>query len=184
LPPRLHSSGRDRGADEPRWWKAAMSEQTMSSGYTVTSGRANSRRGVASATTVLVSRRESFNAAHQLRDPELSEAENRRLYGKCANLHGHNYVLEVVVRGEIDQTTGYVLDLKELSNVISKRIVEDVDHRNLNTDVPWLEGVNPTAENLALAFWERLRSGVPTGSLWSVRLWETDKNWAEVGERV
>jgi len=141
------------------------------------------RRTVTSSTTVLVSRRETFNAAHQLRDPGLSEAENRRLYGKCANLHGHNYVLEVVVAGEIDPATGYVLDLKQLSDVISSRIIEDVDHRNLNTDVPWLEGLIPTAENLAAAFWDRMRSELPAGSLRSVRLWETDKNWAEVGER-
>ena len=137
-----------------------------------------------SATTVLVSRRESFNAAHQLRDPGLSETENRRLFGKCADLHGHNYTVEVVVAGEIDQTTGYVFDLKTLSDVISRRIIEDVDHCNLNTDVPWLEGVIPTAENLAAAFWERIRSELPSGSLRSVRVWETDKNWAEVGERV
>jgi 6-pyruvoyltetrahydropterin/6-carboxytetrahydropterin synthase len=141
------------------------------------------RRTVTSSTTALVSRRETFNAAHQLRDLGLSEAENRQLYGKCANLHGHNYVLEVVVAGEIDQATGYVVDLKQLSDVISSRIIEDVDHRNLNTDVPWLEGLIPTAENLAAAFWERMRSELPAGSLRSVRLWETDKNWAEVGER-
>ena len=137
---------------------------------------------VASSTTVLVSRRESFNAAHQLHDPTLSGAENERLFGKCANLHGHNYVLEVVVAGQIDQATGYVLDLKELSDVISRRIIQDVDHRNLNTDVAWLEGRIPTAENLALAFWERIRSELPQGALHSVRLWETDKNWAEVSD--
>jgi 6-pyruvoyltetrahydropterin/6-carboxytetrahydropterin synthase len=142
------------------------------------------RRAVSISTTVLVSRRESFNAAHQLRDPGLSEAENRRLYGKCVNLHGHNYVLEVVVAGEIDQTTGYVLDMKQLSDVMSKRILEDVDHHNLNTDIPWLEGLIPTAENLAVAFWERIRSELPAGSLRSVRVCETDKNWAEVGERA
>ena len=137
-----------------------------------------------SSTTVLVSRRESFNAAHQLRDPGLSDDENQRLFGKCANLHGHNYVLEVVVAGEIDQTTGYVLDLKHLSDVICRVIIQDVDHRNLSTDVPWLEGLIPTAENLAVAFWERLRSELPGGSLRSVRLWETEKNWAEVGDQV
>jgi 6-pyruvoyltetrahydropterin/6-carboxytetrahydropterin synthase len=135
------------------------------------------------STTVLVSRRESFNAAHELRNPELSEADNRRLYGKCANLHGHNYVLEVVVAGAIDPTTGYVLDLKRLSDVISKQIIEDVDHRNLNADVPWLEGLIPTAENLAVAFWDRLATELPDGSLRTVRIWETEKNWAEVGER-
>ena len=135
-----------------------------------------------SSTTVLVSRRESFNAAHQLRDPGLSEDENQRLFGKCANLHGHNYVLEVVVAGEVQQATGYVLDLKQLSDVICQRVIQDVDHRNLNTDVPWLEGRIPTAENLALAFWERISSELPDGLLRSVRLWETDKNWAEVGD--
>jgi 6-pyruvoyltetrahydropterin/6-carboxytetrahydropterin synthase len=142
------------------------------------------RDAMTSSTTVLVSRRESFNAAHQLRDPGLSDEENQRRFGKCANLHGHNYVLEVVVAGQIDQATGYVFDLKQLSDVISRRVIEDVDHRNLNTDVPWLEGRIPTAENLALAFWDRVRSELPEGLLRSVRLWETDKNWAEVGDHV
>ena len=135
-----------------------------------------------SSATVLVSRREAFNAAHQLRDPSLSDEENQRIFGKCANLHGHNYVLEVVVAGQIDQATGYVLDLKRLSEVISRRVIDDVDHRNLNTDVPWLEGLIPTAENLAVAFWQRIGSELPEGTLRSVRLWETDKNWAEVGD--
>jgi 6-pyruvoyltetrahydropterin/6-carboxytetrahydropterin synthase len=142
------------------------------------------RNAASSSTTVLVSRRESFNAAHQLRDPALSDEENQRLFGKCANLHGHNYVLEVVVAGQVDQVTGYVMDLKQLSDVIDRQIIQEVDHRNLNTDVPWLEGRIPTAENLALAFWERVRSELPDGVLRSVRLWETDKNWAEVGDHV
>ena len=134
--------------------------------------------------TVLVGRRESFNAAHQLYDPALSDDENRRLFGKCVNLHGHNYVLEVVVAGEVDPATGYVLDLKSLSDVICSRVIRDVDHRNLNTDVPWLKGRIPTTENLAQAFWERLRPELPDGLLRSVRVWETDKNWAEVGDQA
>jgi 6-pyruvoyltetrahydropterin/6-carboxytetrahydropterin synthase len=134
--------------------------------------------------TALVGRRESFNAAHQLYDPDLSEGENRRLFGKCANIHGHNYVVEVVVAGEIDPATGYVLDLKVLSDVITRQIIRDVDHRNLNTDVWWLKGRIPTAENLAQAFWERLEPELPGGLLRSVRLWETDKNWAEVGDQA
>jgi 6-pyruvoyltetrahydropterin/6-carboxytetrahydropterin synthase len=141
-------------------------------------------RVMATPPTVLVSRRESFNAAHQLRNPALSDEENQQTFGKCANVHGHNYVLEVVVAGQIDQATGYVLDLKELSDVVSRRVIQDVDHRNLNTDVPWLEGRIPTAENLAVAFWERIRSELPEEMLLSVRLWETDKNWAEVGDRI
>jgi 6-pyruvoyltetrahydropterin/6-carboxytetrahydropterin synthase len=135
----------------------------------------------AAATTVLVSRREAFNAAHQLSDPRLSDDENERLFGKCARLHGHNYVLEVVVGGQLDPSTGYVLDLKRLADIIDRCVIRDVDHRNLNTDVPWLEGRIPTAENLALACWERIRPELPEGSLRSVRVWETDKNWAEVG---
>ena len=143
-----------------------------------------SSTGIVAAVDVLVSRRDTFNAAHELRDPGLSDEENQRVFGKCANLHGHNYVLEVVVAGEIDAATGYVLDLKHLAEVMSRRVIADVDHRNLNSDVPWLEGIIPTAENLALAFWERMRSELPAGSLRTVRVWETDKNWAEVGERA
>lgn len=131
--------------------------------------------------TVLVGRRESFNAAHQLYDPDLSEAENRRLFGKCVNLHGHNYVVEVVVGGEISPATGYVMDLKLLSAVMTRQVIQDVDHRNLNTDVWWLKGRVPTAENLAQAFWERIEPELPEGLLRLVRVWETDKNWAEVG---
>jgi 6-pyruvoyltetrahydropterin/6-carboxytetrahydropterin synthase len=132
--------------------------------------------------TVLVSRRESFNAAHQLRDPALSDEENRRLFGKCVNLHGHNYVLEVVVAGKIDDASGYVWDLKELSDLVCRLIIDDVDHSNLNTDVSWLAGRIPTAENLAMACWERLQPELPGGLLRSVRVSETEKNWAEVGD--
>lgn len=130
----------------------------------------------------LVSRRETFNAAHQLRDPRLSDDENRGRFGKCAGLHGHNYALDVVVAGKIDSATGYVMDLKQLSDIIDRQIIRDVDHRNLNADVPWLDGVIPTAENLAVTFWERLQAGLPDGVLRSVRVSETDKNWAEVGD--
>jgi GTP cyclohydrolase IA len=127
----------------------------------------------------VVSRREAFNAAHQLYDPRRSEDENRRLFGKCAGVHGHNYVLEVTVGGDVDASTGYVIDLKVLSDLIGREIIEHVDHRNLNTDVPWLAGRIPTAENLAAAFWERLEPYLPAGALRTVRVWETEKNWAE-----
>ena len=128
---------------------------------------------------VLVSRRESFNAAHQLYDPALSDEQNRDVFGKCMNLHGHNYMLDVAVAGEIDPQTGYVMDLKKLSDLVCKEIIQHVDHRNLNTDVPWLTGRIPTAENLAVAFWDRLEPQMPAGTLRAVRVWETDKNWAE-----
>ena len=135
-----------------------------------------------SPVSVLVSRRESFNAAHQLRDPHLSDSENQRLFGKCVNMHGHNYVLDVVVAGKIDAATGYVIDLKQLSDVVCRQIIEEVDHRNLNTDVPWLEGVIPTAENLALTFWDGSSPSFPAGACGRSGCGETDKNWAEVGD--
>jgi 6-pyruvoyltetrahydropterin/6-carboxytetrahydropterin synthase len=160
-------------------WRVALAYREVTEAVPDVVGRA----AATIATSVVISRRESFNAAHELRNPDLSEAENQRLYGKCANLHGHNYVLEVEVEGPIDPRTGYVFDLKRLSDVISRRIIEDVDHRNLNTDVPWLEGLIPTAENLAVAFLKRLRTELPEGLLRRVRVWETDKNWAEVRER-
>ena len=150
----------------------------------LTDARAAVANGAGAKSVVRVSRRESFSAAHQLRDPRLSEDENQRLFGKCVNLHGHNYVLEVVVAGEVDPARGYVIDLKDLSDLICRRIIEQVDHRNLNTDVSWLKGRIPTAENLATSFWERLRPELPDGLLRSVRLWETDKNWAQVGETI
>jgi 6-pyruvoyltetrahydropterin/6-carboxytetrahydropterin synthase len=126
-----------------------------------------------------VSRRESFNAAHQLYAADLSESENRRLFGKCTNLHGHNYVLEVIVTGEVDPATGYVMDLKRLSDLVCQEIIEHVDHRNLNTDVPWLAGRIPTAENLAVAFWDRLKPHLQSGTRLCVKVWETEKTWVE-----
>ena len=126
-----------------------------------------------------ISRREGFNAAHQLYDATLSEDENRRLYGKCVNLHGHNYALEVMVAGAIDPASGYLMDLKRLSDLMTREVIDHVDHRNLNTDVTWLRDRMPTAENLALAFWERLCPHLPEGSLHAVRVYETEKNWAE-----
>lgn len=131
---------------------------------------------------VRISRREGFNAAHQLWDPARSEEDNRRLYGKCVNLHGHNYAVEVIVAGDLDRSTGYVMDLKRLADLINSQIIDQVDHRNLNTDVTWLRDRIPTAENLALAFWERLRPHLPDGALHTVRVYESEKNWAECSD--
>lgn len=131
---------------------------------------------------VLVTRRETFNAGHRLYNPDFTDERNWEVFGKCSNPsgHGHNYVLEVTVTGEVDPQTGYVMDLGELSEVIQKRIIDDVDHRNLNVDVEWLRGRIPTAETMASAFWERLNSHLPPGALHSVVVRETEKNWAEV----
>jgi 6-pyruvoyltetrahydropterin/6-carboxytetrahydropterin synthase len=94
-------------------------------------------------------------------------------------VHGHNYVVEVVISGEIDPATGYVMDLKQLSDLMASQIINQVDHRNLNTDIEWLRDRIPTAENLALAFWDRLRPHLAAGSLRTVRVYETEKSSAE-----
>jgi len=122
-----------------------------------------------------------FEAAHRLHNPDLGDDWNRQTFGKCNNPygHGHNYVLEVSVEGEIDSETGFLIDMKELKDIIREVIVSEVDHRHMNVEVPWLEGVNPTAENLARTFFERLRPELPaTVCLAAVTVHETDRNSA------
>ena len=125
-----------------------------------------------------------FSAAHRLHSPHLTEEQNRALYGPCHRLHGHNYVLEVAVRGPADPTTGMVMDLNVLSRVIQARIFDAVDHRNLEADVPWLEGTITTAENVAAAFWDRLTEALagelpPGGRLHRLRLYESRANFVD-----
>ena len=131
---------------------------------------------------VRITRRLHFCAAHRLARDHWSDEENRRVYGDCANpnWHGHNYDLEVTVSGPVDPETGYVMDLKALKDLVNRRVVDDLDHRNLNLDVPWLEGVIPSTENLAVAIWERIAAHVPApAKLDRVFLWETPRQWAE-----
>ena len=130
---------------------------------------------------VAVTRRETFSAGHTLYNPDFSPERNREVFGKCSNPsgHGHNYVLEVTVAGPVDPETGFVFDLSELSAIVRKVILDEVDHRNLNTDVDWLRGVIPTTENLAVAFWDRLEASIPGRLLSSIRIGETEKNWVE-----
>lgn len=127
-----------------------------------------------------VVRRATFAAAHVLRRPDWSEEQNREAFGKCAGEHGHNYELEVSVAGTPDPATGMVIDLKALDAVMRETVVDAVDHRHLNRDVPWLEGVLPTAENLALAFWARLEAALPDVRLCRVRVVESENNSAVV----
>ncbi len=122
-----------------------------------------------------------FEAAHRLHNPERSDAWNREQYGKCNNLHGHghNYVLEVTVGGEVDPATGYIVDMKALKGIIRRAVVDQVDHRHLNKEVPWLAGVIPTAENLAAVFFRRIAAELPPGvHLEAVTLHETPRNSA------
>lgn len=122
-----------------------------------------------------------FEAAHRLHNPERPNSWNQERYGKCNNLygHGHNYVLEVSVGGEVDSETGYVMDMKALKEILRRTVVSEVDHRHLNHEVPWLEGVNPTAENLATVFFHRIEPELPAGvGLTAVTVHETDRNSA------
>jgi 6-pyruvoyltetrahydropterin/6-carboxytetrahydropterin synthase len=130
---------------------------------------------------VVVTRRETFTAGHRLFRPEWSDERNRKVFGQCSNPsgHGHNYVLEVSVCGEIDPETGYVMDLAELSRVLHEAVLDDVDHRNLNTDVSWLAGRVPSTEVLADAIFDRLDERIGGGLLWRVVVRETEKNRAE-----
>jgi len=129
---------------------------------------------------VAIIRRETFSASHRLHNPELTDAENGALYDICNNRygHGHNYTIEVVVEGAPDPMTGYVMDLKILRDVVREEIIEWVDHKHLNFDVPWLRGIIPTAENLAIAFWRRLepRLLADNARLARIRLAESENN--------
>ncbi len=126
-------------------------------------------------------RRLHFNAAHRLHNPARSEAWNAETFGPCNNphYHGHNYELEVMVEGEINPETGYVLDVAVLKRVVEAEVLGRLDHRNLNLDVPWFADRIPSAENIAVYIWERLVDRLPAGRLRRVRLWETPRNWVD-----
>ena len=136
--------------------------------------------------TVRVTRRVHFSAAHRLFRAEWSDERNEEVFGGCANpnWHGHNYELDVTVEGPVDEETGYVMDLKLLRDAVEQHVIDDVDHRNLNLDVPWLAGVIPTTENLVVAIWERIVDELPAGvRLARIVLHETPRNSVEyVGE--
>lgn len=123
-----------------------------------------------------------FSAAHRLYRAEWSEERNAEVFGDCSNpnWHGHNYELEVTVEGPVDAETGFVMDLKRLKDLVERRVVSEVDHKNLNTEVAWLEGINPSTENVSVAIWGRLRGELPDGvRLAKVMLRETPRNWVE-----
>jgi len=130
---------------------------------------------------VRVTRRLHFSAGHRLHNSQLSDAENREIYGLCNNPsgHGHNYGLEVTLKGEVDPRTGYVYDLKRLKRAVEETVLADVDHANLNVDVPWLEGVIPTAENIAIRIWQRLEEVLAPGMLERVLVSESERNVVE-----
>jgi 6-pyruvoyltetrahydropterin/6-carboxytetrahydropterin synthase len=133
------------------------------------------------ANRVAVYRKEHFNAAHRLANPAWSVEENDRVFGKCAlpNYHGHNYELIVKVTGEPDPETGYVIDMKVLSDVIQQEIVARFDHRNLNLDTAEFRSLNPTAENIAIVIFNLLRPHLENKLDLQVRLYETPRNFVE-----
>lgn len=130
---------------------------------------------------VYVTRRETFNAAHRLFNPDWSEEKNFEVFGKCSNpnWHGHNYVLEVVVEGEINKQTGFVLDIRTLKDIIEKNVIEHVDHKNLNIETEFMKGKIPSTENLAVGIWNQLVDKIEGAKLYKVRLSETENNFFE-----
>ena len=128
---------------------------------------------------VYISRRVEFCASHRLYNPNFTDEKNWATYGKCNNPsgHGHNYVLEVTIQGEPDPRTGMVINLKELKEILMQEIVDRVDHLNLNVDVPFMQGVIPSSENIIIEFWKILEKALRGKcNLHEIRLWETPNN--------
>ena len=130
---------------------------------------------------VTVCRTEHFNAAHRLYNPAWGAEQNQQVFGKCSNpnYHGHNYELTVRLTGPIDPDTGYVYDMKRLSQLVKREILDTFDHRNLNLDTEDFRHLNPTAENIAVVIWNRLRPHLAPHLALSVTLYETDRNSVE-----
>lgn len=130
---------------------------------------------------VYLTRKVEFSASHHYHNPSLSAAENQRIFGKCNNPngHGHNYTLEVTVKGSVDAQTGFVVDLKELKEIMNREVVDALDHRYLNKEVPEFANEIPTTENIAIAVWKRLQGKLNVAKLHRVRIYETPDLWAD-----
>jgi 6-pyruvoyltetrahydropterin/6-carboxytetrahydropterin synthase len=132
---------------------------------------------------VYLTRKERFNAAHKLWNPQWSDEKNKEIFGKCANVnwHGHNYDLFVTVKGIPDEETGYIADLKKLSDLINEKIIDKVDHLNLNIDVDFMKDIMPSTENLAIGIWNELFVPIEVFGcvLHSIKVYETENNFAE-----
>ncbi|CAH0994991.1 hypothetical protein EMA8858_01111 [Emticicia aquatica] len=126
-------------------------------------------------------RKEHFNAAHRLHNPAWTDEENNRVFGKCnnPNYHGHNYDLIVQLTGEVDPKTGYVFDMKILSDIIKENVLDKFDHKNLNLDTDEFRELNPSAENIAIVIYEILRTKISNQFDLKVRLYETERNYVE-----
>lgn len=130
---------------------------------------------------VAIFRKETFNAAHRLYNPDWDDEKNSKVFGKCAlpNYHGHNYELIVKITGKPQKKTGYVMDMKELSDLVKKEIIERFDHKNLNMDTTEFKNLNPTAENIAIVIYDLLRPFIDKKNELQIRLYETPRNFVE-----
>jgi 6-pyruvoyltetrahydropterin/6-carboxytetrahydropterin synthase len=130
---------------------------------------------------VTVTRRLHFSAAHRVHNPAMSDEDNRRTFGKCnnPNWHGHNYILDVSVKGSLDESTGYVIDLSRVKDIVTQAVIDKVDHRNLNLEVDFLRDTIPTTENVVVAFWRVLEPALRPATLTRLVLWETVNNYVE-----
>ena len=131
---------------------------------------------------VRATRQVHFSSAHRLYRPEWSDERNAEVFGDCSNpnWHGHNYDLYVTVEGPVDADTGFVMNLRELKELLEERVLSDVDHRNLNLEVDWLENIVPSTENVAVAIWDRVVDSLPDGArLVKVALHETPRHFVE-----
>ena len=131
---------------------------------------------------VKITREVHFNAAHRVFNPEWDDEKNSAVFGGCANpnWHGHNYELFITIEGEPDSITGFVMDLRDLRDLVTSRVIDDVDHKNLNIDVEWMQGVVPSTENLVVRIWDRLVGEFPAGvTLSKLTLWETPRHYVE-----
>ena len=131
--------------------------------------------------TAYVYRRAHFSASHRLFDPKLTNEQNFEIFGGCSNPngHGHNYYIEVCIAGEPNSKTGFVIDLKKVKKVVHEYFLDKVDHKNLNLDVDFLTGIIPTTENIAIAAWKQIEPRITEGKLFSIRVYETENNFAE-----
>jgi 6-pyruvoyltetrahydropterin/6-carboxytetrahydropterin synthase len=136
-------------------------------------------------TMVQLTRSFEFSAAHRLCCPGLSDEENRRLFGKCSNPHGHghNYVVDVTVRGDIDETSGTIVDLPALDRIVKERVIQPLDHKHLNVECEEFAGLNPSVENIARVIFRRLDGAFDRAELCNVRVWETPKTYADVNRQ-
>lgn len=133
--------------------------------------------------TVYITRRETFNAAHKLWREEWSTEKNQEVFGRCSNhnWHGHNFVIYVTVKGLPNRDTGFVMNLKELSEIIKQEVIEPLDHKNLNLDVPFMKGILASTENVVIQIWERMIAPIAKagGELVKIKLVETENNFVE-----